>query len=75
MDITKTLPTELKVENPNGRSFTQVVIGTNLLSYMPDHRTYMSHKENAAIKFKSKHGKQKMEWKQRANEKQATKGV
>ncbi|KAK4720322.1 hypothetical protein R3W88_018660 [Solanum pinnatisectum] len=72
MDITRTLPTEIKVEDPNGRSFKQVVKYEWVLSYC---RTcliigHTCKRDDAEIKAKPKQNKQKIEWKQRVHVKQ-----
>ncbi|KAH0636028.1 hypothetical protein KY290_036423 [Solanum tuberosum] len=69
VDITRTLPTEIKVEDPNGRSFKQVVKYEWVPSYCPTCLTigHICKRDDAEIKAKPTQNKQKMEWKQRVN--------
>lgn len=74
MDITRTLPTELKVEDPNGRSFTQVVQYEWVPIYCSSCLTIghtCQHKDDSVTKANPKHGKQIMEWKQHVNKQAA----
>ncbi|KAH0733560.1 hypothetical protein KY289_004748 [Solanum tuberosum] len=74
MGITRTLPTELKVEDPNGRSFTQVVQYEWVPIYCSSCLTIghtCQHKDDSVTKANPKHGKQIMEWKQHVNKQAA----
>ncbi|KAH0732720.1 hypothetical protein KY285_011784 [Solanum tuberosum] len=74
MGITETLPTELKVEDPNGRSFTQVVQYEWVPIYCSSCLTIghtCQHKDDSVTKANPKHGKQIMEWKQHVNKQAA----